>query len=53
MPQKPDFTDRYFRQCDAWADFLGGWGICLVIGGGVLLATLLLSLVHILAWWLI
>jgi len=53
MPQKPDFTDRYFRQCDAWADFLGGWGICLVIGGGVLFAILLLSLVHILAWWLV
>jgi hypothetical protein len=53
MAQKPDLTDRYLAECDAWADLLGVWGICLVIGGGVLLATLLLSLAHILAWWLI
>ena len=53
MPQKPDLTDLYFRKCDAWADLLGGIGLCLVAGGGILIATFLLSLAHILTWWLL
>ena len=46
-------TDRYLRQCDALAEFLGGWMLLGLVVAGLWGTMILLSVVHILVWWIL